>query len=116
MARYVARRVLIGVLTMLFLITATFFLMRIIPGSPFINDDESVAAQKQFEQLEAKYGLDRPLVEQYGIYMNGLLHGDLGDSLIKKGKSVVDIIATPRLPVFKKHYPNNTVRYHFINL
>ena len=94
MVNYITRRVLIGVLTMLFLITATFFLMRIIPGSPFINDDESVAAQKQFEQLEAKYGLDRPLAEQYGIYMKGLLRGDLGDSLIKKGKSVVDIIAT----------------------
>lgn len=46
--------------------------MRIIPGSPFINDDESVAAQKQYEQLERKYGLDKPLLEQYGIYMNGL--------------------------------------------
>ena len=92
MARYIVHRILIGLLTMLFLITATFFLMRIIPGSPFINDDESVAAQKQFEQLEAKYGLDKPLLEQYGIYMKGLLHGDLGDSLIKKGKSVVEII------------------------
>lgn len=92
MLKYIARRVLIGLLTMIFLITATFFLMRIIPGSPFINDDESVAAQKQYEQLNAKYGLDKPLTEQYAIYMRGLIHGDLGDSLIKKGKSVVDII------------------------
>lgn len=92
MLKYITRRVLIGLLTMFFLITATFFLMRIIPGSPFINDDESVAAQKQYEQLEAKYGLDKPLTEQFVIYMKGLLHGDLGDSLIKKGKSVVDII------------------------
>jgi len=94
MLKYIARRVFIGLLTMLFLITATFYLMRIIPGSPFINDDESVAAQKQYEQLEAKYGLDKPLSEQFAIYMKGLAHGDLGDSLIKKGKSVTDIIST----------------------
>ena len=93
MLKYIIRRVLISLLTMLFLIIATFFLMRIIPGSPFINDDESVAAQKQYEQLNAKYGLDKPLMEQFGIYMKGLLHGDMGDSLIKKGKSVADIIA-----------------------
>ena len=68
--------------------------MRIIPGSPFINDDESVAAQKQYEQLERKHGLDKPLLEQYGIYMKGLIHGDLGESLIRKGKTVVDIIGT----------------------
>ena len=94
MLNYIIRRVLIGILTMLFLITATFFLMRIIPGSPFINDDESVAAQKQYEQLERKHGLDKPLLEQYGIYMKGLIHGDLGESLIRKGKTVVDIIGT----------------------
>lgn len=92
MLKYIIRRLLIGLLTMLFLITATFFLMRVIPGSPFINDDESVAAQKQYEQLNAKYGLDKPLTEQFRIYLKGLLHGDLGDSLIKKGKSVTDII------------------------
>lgn len=92
MLNYIVRRILIGILTMLFLITATFFLMRIIPGSPFVNDDESVAAQKQYEQLEAKYGLDKPLWEQYIIYMKGLLHGDLGESLIRKGKTVVNII------------------------
>lgn len=92
MLKYITRRILIGLLTMLFLITATFFLMRIIPGSPFINDDESVAAQKQYEQLNAKYGLDKPLGEQFVIYMKGLLHGDLGESLIKKGKSVTEII------------------------
>ncbi len=92
MLKYIIRRLLIGLLTMLFLITATFFLMRVIPGSPFINDDESVAAQKQYEQLNAKYGLDKPLPEQFGIYLKGLFHGDLGDSLIKKGKSVTDII------------------------
>lgn len=68
--------------------------MRIIPGSPFINDDESVAAQKQFEQLEEKYGLNKPLLVQYGIYMKDLLHADLGESMIKKGRTVLDIIAT----------------------
>lgn len=92
MLNYIVRRILVGILTMLFLITATFFLMRVIPGSPFVNDDESVAAQKQYEQLEAKYGLDKPLWEQYIIYMKGLLHGDLGESLIRKGKTVVGII------------------------
>lgn len=94
MARYIARRILIGILTMLFLVTVTFFLMRIIPGSPFISDDPSAAAQRQYELLTKEYGLDKPLPEQFAIYMGQLIHGDLGTSLIKKGKEVTDIIAT----------------------
>ena len=93
MVKYVLKRVLIGILTMLVLITATFFLMHIIPGSPFISDDDTAAAMKAYEALEAKYGLDKPYGEQYIIYMKGILKGELGESLIRKGQKVVDIIA-----------------------
>ncbi len=93
MAKYILKRLTIGLLTMVVLITATFFLERVIPGSPFINDDDTAAAQKAYEALNEKYGLDKPWGEQYVIYMKGLLRGDLGESLIRKGQQVTEIIA-----------------------
>ena len=94
MAKYIVKRLLVGAVTLLVLITVTFFLMRIIPGSPFVRtDDESPAMEKVYEALNAKYGLDKPLMEQYVIYLENLVHGDLGDSLITTGRKVTDIIA-----------------------
>lgn len=94
MAKYIIKRLLVGAVTLLVLITITFFLERAIPGSPFVRtDDESPAMEKAYEELNAKYGLDKPLMEQYVIYLKGLAHGDLGDSLITRGRKVTDIIA-----------------------
>lgn len=93
MAKYILKRLTIGLATMAILITVTFFLERVIPGSPFISDDDTAAAVKAYEALTIKYGLDKPLGEQYIIYIKGLLRGDLGESLIRKGQQVTDIIA-----------------------
>lgn len=93
MVKYVLKRIAIGIVTMLVLITATFYLERIIPGSPFISDDDTAAAINAYDALNAKYGLDKPLGEQYVIYLKGLVRGDLGESLIRKGQQVTDIIA-----------------------
>lgn len=93
MTKYILKRLTIGLVTMAILITVTFFLERIIPGSPFINDDDTAAAVKAYEALNIKYGLDKPLGEQYVIYIKGLFHGDLGESLIRKGQQVTEIIA-----------------------
>lgn len=94
MAKYIIKRLLVGIVTLLVLITITFFLERAIPGSPFVRtDDESPAMEKAYEELNAKYGLDKPLMEQYVIYLKGLVHGDLGESLITAGRKVTDIIA-----------------------
>lgn len=71
------------------LITITFFLIRIMPGSPFEADNLS---QSAIEQLESTYGLDEPMWKQYILYMENLMHGDLGISY-KKNVSVNTLIA-----------------------
>lgn len=89
MVRYIIKRLLIGVVTIWALITITFFLIRIMPGSPFEADNLS---QSAIEQLESTYGLDEPMWKQYILYMENLLHGDLGISY-KKNVSVNTLIA-----------------------
>lgn len=89
MVRYIIKRLFIGVVTIWALITITFFLIRIMPGSPFEADNLSRSA---IEQLESTYGLDEPMWKQYILYMENLMHGDLGISY-KKNVSVNTLIA-----------------------
>lgn len=89
MVRYIIKRLFIGVVTIWALITITFFLIRIMPGSPFEADNLS---QSAIEQLESTYGLDEPMWKQYILYMENLMHGDLGISY-KKNVSVNTPIA-----------------------
>ena len=89
MVRYIIKRLFIGVVTIWALITMTFFLIRIMPGSPFEADNLS---QSAIEQLESTYGLDEPMWKQYILYMENLMHGDLGISY-KKNVSVNTLIA-----------------------
>lgn len=89
MVRYIIKRLFIGVVTIWALITITFFLIRIMPGSPFEADNLS---QSAIEQLESTYGLDEPMWKQYILYMENLMHGDLGISY-KKNVSVNALIA-----------------------
>lgn len=89
MVRYIIKRLIIGVVTIWALITITFFLIRIMPGSPFEADNLS---QSAIEQLESTYGLDEPMWKQYILYMENLMHGDLGISY-KKNVSVNTLIA-----------------------
>lgn len=89
MVRYIIKRLFIEVVTIWALITITFFLIRIMPGSPFEADNLS---QSAIEQLESTYGLDEPMWKQYILYMENLMHGDLGISY-KKNVSVNTLIA-----------------------
>lgn len=89
MVRYIIKRLFIGVVTIWTLITITFFLIRIMPGSPFEADNLS---QSAIEQLESTYGLNEPMWKQYILYMENLMHGDLGISY-KKNVSVNTLIA-----------------------
>lgn len=89
MVRYIIKRLFIGVVTIWALITITFFLIRIMPGSPFEADNLSQSAS---EQLESTYGLDEPMWKQYILYMENLMHGDLCISY-KKNVSVNTLIA-----------------------
>lgn len=92
MGKYILRRTLLAFVTLLAVVTLTFFLMRSIPGDPLAGmaralPDETKAA------FMAKYGLDKPLFEQYLIYMKGLLtEFDLGESLRYAGRPVLDTI------------------------
>ncbi len=65
-------------------------MVRALPGSPF--DQDRMLAPEIIQNLEAKYGLDKPLFNQYLSYMNGLLHGDLGPSLKYPNRNVQDIL------------------------
>lgn len=89
MVRYIIKRLFIGMVTIWALITITFFLIRIMPGSPFEADNLS---QSAIEQLESTYGLNEPMWKQYILYMENLMHGDLGISY-KKNVSVNTLIA-----------------------
>lgn len=91
MTRYILKRLFYTVVTLWIVITATFFLMHAIPGDPF-TEDKKVPPQIM-ENLKAKYGLDKPLPEQYVIYLKDLLHGDLGMSIKNEGRTINDIIA-----------------------
>ena len=76
--------------------TITFFLMNMVPGGPFLS--EKAISPQATAALEAKYGLDKPLFQQYLTYIGDALHGDLGDSLKQRGRTVMDIIST-KFPV-----------------
>lgn len=90
MARYTCRRILTGILSLFVLITVTFFLVRIIPGSPFQRGGVS---ESVVETIEQEYGLNEPLFTQYLSYIGGVLHGDLGISYQDPAVRVTEVIA-----------------------
>jgi oligopeptide transport system permease protein len=94
--RYALRRLAGVVPTLLAIVTAAFFLMRLAPGGPF--DEEQTVPPEIAANLQAAYGLDQPILVQYGNYLKGLLHGDLGPSFRMKDFSVAELIAAG-LPV-----------------
>ncbi|MFC0180922.1 oligopeptide ABC transporter permease OppB [Thorsellia kenyensis] len=91
MIKFIFNRLLIAIPTLLLLITISFFLMRLAPGSPFTG--EKVLSAEIMANLEAKYHLDKPLFEQYFRYLGNLLRGDLGPSFTYKDKSINDLLA-----------------------
>lgn len=79
-----------GILSIFVVASLTFFLMNLVPGGPFVAEKNiSPAAQAA---LEAKYGLDKPLLERYVTYMTDFIKGDMGVSLKQRGRTVSDII------------------------
>ncbi len=92
MARYILLR-LIGIVGVVWLIgTITFFLMHAIPGGPWDETKASLPPEVK-ENIKRKYGLDRPLYEQYGTYWLNLAHGDLGIPYSSPTETVAGIIA-----------------------
>lgn len=87
---YILKRILVAALTLLVLMTITFFLMNAIPGSPFLTEKST---PEQIARANAKYGLDKPLIVQLWNYIKSYLRGDLGTSLkMQEGTSVNEII------------------------
>ena len=90
MGKYIVKRILLAIVTIWAVATITFCLMNMVPGGPFLS--EKAISPAATEALEAKYGLDKPFFERYLTYMKGAVHGDFGDSLKQRGRTVMDII------------------------
>ncbi|HTL68114.1 MAG TPA: ABC transporter permease subunit [Lacunisphaera sp.] len=96
MIRFVVRRLLQAVPVLFVIITATFFMVRFVPGGPFTS--EKAIPPEILRNLEAHYGLDRPLWRQYLSYLGHVARGDLGPSFKYANRSVNEIIGQ-KLPV-----------------
>ena len=91
MLRYIGKRVFSGIITILVLITITFFMMHFIPGSPFVKGEQKMPPEV-LQRIEEKYGLNQPLFVQYLTYLQNIVRGDFGISFKKAGTTVNDII------------------------
>jgi oligopeptide transport system permease protein len=90
MLRFVIRRVLWLLLVLFIVLAITFTLMHLVPGGPW--DREKPLAPKVVEALNARYGLDKPLWEQFVNYLGGILQGDLGISYSRSDRTVTSIL------------------------
>lgn len=95
MLSYTIKRLVQGLITVWFIATATFLAMHAVPGDPLSGSKAMNAEIRQ--NLETKYGLNKPVGEQYLIYMGNLARGDLGISFTQKNREVNDII--------REHFP-----------
>jgi len=93
MLRYILKRLIAGVLTVIVLITISFFLMHMMPGGPFSPSEQKNVPPELLARVAAKYGLDRPVGEQYIEYWKNLLRGDFGISYKKLDTTVNETIA-----------------------
>ena len=89
MAKYITKRLLMGLVSLFALITVTFFLTRLMPGNPFDISNVNQAVQ---DRIMSYYGLDQPVYVQFGMYLKNLSHGDLGISYKKVGTTVNQLI------------------------
>ena len=96
MVKYIGKRLLSSIITIWAVVTIVFFLVRMMPGGPF--DGEKITPEMK-AQLNEKYGLDKPVGEQYELYMKNLLKGDFGKSMKYKGRDVLTTI--------EKSFPNS---------
>ena len=99
MPKYILKRAIMSLITAFLVATLTFFVMNMVPGGPFLSE-KAVTPQAQ-AAMEAKYGLDKPLFQQYTTYMTGILKGDFGLSIKKRVRTVSQIIGT-KFPVSAK--------------
>ncbi len=99
MTEYILKRLLSGVVTIWFIATATFAAMHMVPGDP-LSGDKAMNAEVR-KNLEIRYGLDKPVLHQYGIFLKNMVQGDFGISYTQKNRRVNDII--------REHFPVSAV-------
>ena len=90
MLAYTFKRLIQGIVTVWFIATATFFAMHAVPGDPLADQRATTPAIRK--NLEARYGLDRPVTEQYLVFLGNMLRGDFGISFTQENRRVNDII------------------------
>lgn len=91
MFSYAVRRLLSAIPVLWIALTICFFVLRLAPGGPF--DEERPLPQKVLENVRAHYNLDKPLIEQYFLYISGAVRGDLGPSFTTEDFTVAELIA-----------------------
>lgn len=89
MTKYVVKRIFLAIVTVFIVCAITFFAMNAIPGGPF--DGEKATSPEVRAVLEKRFNLDKPVPEQFFIYLGNLLHGDFGVST-KTGREIKTII------------------------
>ncbi len=89
MGRYIVKRLFISIVTIFVLAGIVFFLIRLLPGDPFLN--EKVPEEIQ-ERMREYYGLNEPVIVQFFTYLKNLIRGDMGYSLRYKNRSVNEIL------------------------
>lgn len=92
LAIYIVKRLILAFVTIFLIITITFFVMHSIPGGPFLS--EKAPSPAVTKALEQKYGLDKPLFEQYATYLKDVLKFDFGPSIKQRGREVTTVIMT----------------------
>lgn len=92
MARYLVKRIFYMILTLFIVATITFFLMKLMPGSPYAN--EAKMTPTQLHIMNQQYGLNKPVWQQYLIYIGGMLHGDFGTSFQYSNQPVSTLISS----------------------
>lgn len=98
MTKYIIRRLLVSIPVLLAIALATFLLIQALPGGPFSHTGIKAMPDNMRIQMERQYGLDKPLYEQFFLYMRNLLRGDLGPIFRVRSQTVNDIVAQS-LPV-----------------
>ena len=89
-AAFICKRLVCMALTLFLITSATFFLMNLLPGTPYNNQDR--LTEIQLQMLNEKYGLNKPLLTRYGDYLWNVLHGNFGISLQFSDQKVTTLL------------------------
>jgi peptide/nickel transport system permease protein len=101
MFNYIVSRIIQGIVVIFLISVVTFIIMRLMPGDPvrlLLGEGGIKINQQQIDAIRAKWGLDRPYYEQYWIWAVSMVRGDFGESLIRRGVTVREMI-TEAMPV-----------------